>query len=228
MYRGRRETAGKTRVLDNPSTVAKQIIHLAKTSSGLSVVSVIGGLQLIHNNFLDPYKNILDKYKIGKGNGIKWIINIEKESVQLVKIFLDLGMQIKHVKNLPALNFVIGDEEVNATIEKMEGGKMIQSLITSNEPIYVAHFYSIFEQLWNRGIDAQDRIRHIEEGKADETNIEIIPNPKKRIDNAWKILKSAKKEILVVCSTSNAFCRQLQIGSLPLLKEIVEKSNTKV
>jgi signal transduction histidine kinase len=228
MYRGRRETAGKTRVLDNPSTVAKQIIHLAKTSSGLSVVSVIGGLQLIHNNFLDLYKNILDKYKIGKGNGIKWIINIEKESVQLVKIFLDLGMQIKHVKNLPAMNFVIGDEEVNATIEKMEGGKMIQSLITSNEPIYVAHFYSIFEQLWNRGIDAQDRIRHIEEGKADETNIEIIPNPKKGIDNAWKILKSAKKEILVVCSTSNAFRRQLQIGSLLLLKEIVEKSNTKV
>jgi hypothetical protein len=36
--------------LDNPSIVAKQIIHLAKTSSGLSVVSVIGGLQLIYNN----------------------------------------------------------------------------------------------------------------------------------------------------------------------------------
>ena len=191
----------QTRVLDNPSIVAKQIIHLAETSSGLSVVSVIGGLQLIYNNFLDPYKNILDKYKIGEGNGIKWVINIEKESVELVKIFLDLGMQIKHVKNLPLMNFAVGDKEVNATIEKMEGGKMIQSLITSNEPTYVAHFYSIFEQLWNTGIDAADRIRYIDEGRADETNIEIIPNPKKGIDNAWSILKSAKKEILVVCST---------------------------
>jgi two-component system, OmpR family, sensor histidine kinase VicK len=218
----------QTRVLDNPSIVAKQIIHLAETSSGLSVVSVIGGLQLIYNNFLDPYKNILDKYKIGEGNGIKWVINIEKESVELVKIFLDLGMQIKHVKNLPLMNFAVGDKEVNATIEKMEGGKMIQSLITSNEPTYVAHFYSIFEQLWNTGIDAADRIRYIDEGRADETNIEIIPNPKKGIDNAWSILKSAKKEILVVCSTSNAFRRQLQMGGLQLLNEITEKSNAKV
>jgi two-component system, OmpR family, sensor histidine kinase VicK len=218
----------QTRVLDNPSIVAKQIIHLAETSSGLSVVSLIGGLQLIYNNFLDPYKNILDKYKIGEGNGIKWVINIEKESVELVKIFLDLGMQIKHVKNLPLMNFAVGDKEVNATIEKMEGGKMIQSLITSNEPTYVAHFYSIFEQLWNTGIDAADRIRYIDEGRADEINIEIIPNPKKGIDNAWSILKSAKKEILVVCSTSNAFRRQLQMGGLQLLNEITEKSNAKV
>jgi signal transduction histidine kinase len=223
-----RDKIRHTRVLDNPSIVARQIFHLAETSSGLSVVSVFGGLQLIYNNFLDPYKNILDKHKIGEGKGIKWAINIEKESVELVKIFLDLGMQIKHVKNLPPINFAVGDKEVNATIEKMEGGKMIQSLITSNESTYITHFYSIFEQLWNTGIDATDRIRNIEEGRADETNIEIIPNPKKGIDNAWKILKSAKKEILVVCSTPNAFRRQLQMGAFQLLKEIIENNNAKV
>jgi hypothetical protein len=110
----------------------------------------------------------------------------------------------------------------------MEGGKMIQSLITSNEPTYITHFHSIFKQLWDKGIDATDRIRHIQEGRADETSIEIIPNPKKGINNAWKILKSAKKEILVVCSTSNAFRRQLQIGALQLLNEIIEKNNAKV
>jgi signal transduction histidine kinase len=137
-------------------------------------------------------------------------------------------MRIKHVKNLPPINFAVGDKEVNATIEKMEGGKMIQSLITSNESTYITHFYSIFEQLWNTGIDATDRIRNIEEGRADETNIEIIPNPKKGIDNAWKILKSAKKEILVVCSTPNAFRRQLQMGAFQLLKEIIENNNAKV
>lgn len=142
-----RENIHQTRVLDNPSKVAEQVIHIAETSSGLSIVSVIGGLRLIYNNFLDPYKNILDKYKIGEGKEIKWIINIEKESVELVKIFLNLGMQIKHVKNLPPMNFAVGVKEVNATIEKMEGGKMIQSLITSNEPTYVTLFYSIFEQL---------------------------------------------------------------------------------
>jgi two-component system, OmpR family, sensor histidine kinase VicK len=228
MELGERDKIRHTRVLDNPPIVAKQIIHLAETSSALSVVSVIGGLRLIYNNFLEPYKKILNKYKIGEGNGIKWVINIEEESVELVKIFLDLGMRIRHVKNLPSMNFAVGDNEVDATIEKMEGGKMIQSLITSNEPTYVTHFHSIFEQLWNTGIDATDRIRHIEEGRADETNIEIILNPKKGIDNAWNIVKSAKKEILIICSTPNAFRRQLQMGAFQLLKEIIEKNNAKV
>jgi two-component system sensor histidine kinase VicK len=215
----------QTRALGSPSIIAKQIIHLAETSSGLSVVSLIGGLELIYNNFLEQYKNILDKYKTGRGNGIKWITDIEKESIELVKIFLVLGMQIKHVKNLPPMNFAVGDKEVDATIEKMEGGKMIQSLITSNERIYITHFQSVFEQLWDKGIDATDRIRHIEQGRADETSIEIITNPNKGIDNAWNILKSAKKEILVVCSTSNAFRRQLQMGGLQLLNKIIERNN---
>ena len=224
----RRENIHQTRILDNPSKIAKQILHIAETSSGLSIVSVIGGLQLTYDNFFGPYKNILDKYKTGEVKGIRWVINIEKENVELVKIFLGLGMQIKHIKNLPPINFSVGDKEVNATIEKMEGGMMVRSLITSNEPIYISHFYSVFEQLWNKGIDAQDRIRSVEEGRADETNIEVISNPKRGIEHALKILKSAKKEILIVCSTSNAFRRQLQMGGLQLLKEITEKDNAKV
>lgn len=224
----RSESIHRTRVLNNPSQISEQIRHIAETYSDLSIASTFGGLQLIHNTFLDSYKKILGKYKKGEGNGIRWITNIEEECVELVKTFLDLNMQIKHVKNLPPINFVVGKNEVNLTIEKMEGGKMIQSLITSNEPTYVAYFYSIFEQLWSEGVDAQDRIRDIAEGRAEETDIEIIPNPKKGIDNAWKILRSAKKEILIICSTSNAFRRQLQIGGLQLLKEIVEKNNVKV
>ena len=224
----RSESIHRTRVLNNPSQISEQIRHIAETYSGLSIASTFGGMQLIHNTFLDSYKKILGKYKKGEGNGIRWITNIEEECVELVKTFLDLNMQIKHVKNLPPINFAVGKKEVNLTIEKMEGGKMIQSLIASNEPSYVTYFYSIFEQLWSEGVDAQDRIRNITDGRAEETDIEIIANPKKGIDNAWKILRSAKKEILIICSTSNAFRRQLQIGGLQLLKGIVEKNNVKV
>lgn len=224
----RSESIHRTRVLNTPSQISEQIRHIAETYSGLSIASTFGGMQLIHNTFLDSYKKILAKYKKGEGNGIRWITNIEEECVELVKTFLDLNMQIKHVKNLPPINFAVGKKEVNLTIEKMEGGKMIQSLIASNEPTYVTYFYSIFEQLWSEGVDAQDRIRSIAEGRAEETDIEIILNPKKGIDNAWKILRSAKKEILIICSTSNAFRRQLQIGGLQLLKGIVEKNNVKV
>ena len=113
--------------------------------------------------------------------------------MNLVKTFLDLGTEIRHVKKLASMNFVVGNKEVIATIEKMEGGKMVESLLTSNEPMYIKHFYNIFEVLWNKGIDARDRIRVVEEG-GEPANIEIIPNPREGIKHAWKVIKSAKKK----------------------------------
>jgi signal transduction histidine kinase len=209
-----------TRVLENPDEIVKQVIHLAETSKGLSIVSVSGGMELIYNSFFDLYRKILDDYRGGQGKGIKWVINMEgKESIDLVRKFVDLGMQIRHVKNLSSMNFAVGEKEVNATIEKMEGGKMVQSLLTSNEPMYIQHFYTIFEELWNKGIDAQDRIKAIEEG-LESADIEIIPNPKEGIKHAWKVIKSARKEVLIIFSTANAFRRQIEMGGLALLKEV--------
>ncbi len=209
-----------TKVLENSDEIVKQVIHLAESSNGLSIVSVSGGMELIYNSFFDLYRKILDDYRGGQGKGIKWVINMEgKEGTDLVKKFIDLGMQIRHVKNLSSMNFAVGDKEVNATIEKMEGGKMVQSLLTSNEPLYIQHFYSIFEELWNKGIDAQDRIKAIEEGQ-ESADIEIIPNPKEGIKHAWKVIKSARKEVLIIYSTANAFRRQIENGGLALLKEV--------
>ena len=84
-------------------------------------------MQLIYNNFFELYKNVLDKNKKDMGNGIRWTISIDKESLSLIKIFLDLGIQIRHIKNMPIMNFAVGNKQVNVTIEKMEGAKMVQS-----------------------------------------------------------------------------------------------------
>ena len=207
----------------------KQSIHLAESSTALSIVSVSGGMQLAFDNFLDLYKKFLVIYSKGKkGKGVRLVTNIEtKESIDLVKTFLDLGTQIRHVKKLASMNFVVGDKEVIATIEKMEGGKMVASLLASNELVYIKHFYNIFEELWSRGLDARDRIKVVEEG-VEAANIEIIPNPKEGIKHAWKVIKSAKKEVLILFSTVNALRRQIEMGGLMLLKQISENHPGKV
>ena len=124
-HRGEKESATaaefNTKVLDRNEDVIKQIIHLAESSSGLSIVSVSGGMQLIYNNFFDLYKNVLDSYKKRVGNGIRWIISIDKESLSLVKTFLDLGMQIRHIKNMPPINFGVSDKEL--ALLQMEDGR---------------------------------------------------------------------------------------------------------
>ena len=99
------EVEFKTEILDKAEQIIKQITHLAESSLGLCIVSVSGGMQLVYNNFLDLHKNILDNYEMGIGKGIRWIISINKDNIDLVKEFLELGMQIKHIKNMPILNF---------------------------------------------------------------------------------------------------------------------------
>jgi hypothetical protein len=116
------------------------------------------------------------------------------------------------------MNFAVSDKMLNATIEKLEGGKMVQSLLTSHDPNYVHHFYSMFEQLWDNGIEAADRIEDIK-GGIEISDIEVIQNPKAAITRVWRLVKSAKQENLVLFSSVKAFQRQIQMGLLELLRE---------
>jgi signal transduction histidine kinase len=103
----------------------------------------------------------------------------------------------------------------------------MQNLLISNESAYLKHFGSIFEELWNSGVDAADRLKDIEEG-IDFADIEIIANPREGISRAWSIIKSARKEILIMFSSANALRRQIQMGGLGLLKDATEGRNVKV
>jgi len=98
-----------------------------------------------YNYLFDSYNNVVDKHRTGDSKkGMKWIINIDMESLDLVKIFLNSGIQIRHVKNMPPMNFGVSDQEIAVTLEKMEGGKMSQSFLISNEHHYINHFNSLF------------------------------------------------------------------------------------
>ena len=120
------------------------------------------------------------------------------------------------------MSFGVSDKEIAATIEKMEGGKNVQSLLLSNEPVYMNHFYYIFEELWKNGIDAKDRIRDIEEG-VESASIEIIPNPTYSIKRAYDLINSAEEEVLRIFSSIHAFRRQVRLGIMHLFKDAVER-----
>jgi signal transduction histidine kinase len=218
----------ETRIIDNnPDEIVKQIRLLAENSNKLSTCLTSGGIQYSHNYFFDIKKKLLDKQKNGEHKGIRYISNIDKDNIQLAKEYLQSGIQIRHVKNLPPMSFDVSDKEIAATIEKMEGGKRVENLLIGNEPAYVRHFSSIFEELWNNGIDAADRIRDIEEG-VDAADIEIIQNPKEAISRAWNIIKSAREEVSIMFSSANALRRQIHMGGLQILKKASEVRDVKV
>jgi two-component system, OmpR family, sensor histidine kinase VicK len=193
----------------------KSVIEKA---SERSVCSSIGGMQLIYNNFFDEYKKIVDKQIKGQGRGVRWIISIDKDSIDLVKIFLNAGIQVRHVKNLTPMNFAVDNRLFYATIDKMGEGKLMEHLLISNEPAYISHYNSVFEELWKNGLDAAERIRDIEQG-VDLADIEVIPSSSKAQELYVHIVKSASQEILWIFPTICAFIRQDKIGAIQLAKE---------
>jgi signal transduction histidine kinase len=219
----------ETKVLENKEQIFNHMKSVIGNASERSVCSSIGAMQLVHNNFFEEYKKIADKHRReGKGKGVRWVTSIDKDSIDLVKIFLNEGIRVRHVKNLTPMNFAVDNKHFYATIEKMEEGKMMESLLASNEPAYVKHFNCIFEDLWSKGIDAKDRIIDIKKG-IEIANVEIIENPKESINRAYDISISAKEELLVAFPTANAFRRNVRTGmSMLLLKKRSGKNNVKL
>jgi len=218
----------RTKIFENQDEIIREIRNLNNRADHLSICSSLGGMQMSYKFFLDTYMDMVNKYrKKEQFNKLRWIINVDKDSIQLVKRFLDLGFQIRHVKNMLPINFGVSDKEVALTIEKMEGGKMSQSFLISNEPLYVNHFNSLFEEVWNNGIDAAERIKDIEQG-VDLADIEVIPSSAKAQDKYLDTLKSALEEILLIFPTIDAFLRQDKIGAIPLAIQAARERNIKV
>ncbi len=216
-----------TIIENNPKEIIKQYRRIAESSKQLSGCLTSGGMEYSHKYFYDIQKKLLDKQRRGEHKGIRYITKIDRDNIELVKKYLISGTQIKHARSLPPMSFGFSDKEIVATIDKMEHGKRAQNLLMSNESAYLKHFGSIFEELWNNGVDAPDRIKDIEEG-IDLAEIEIIANPRGGIGRAWSAIKHAREEILIMFSSANALRRQIQMGGLGLLKDASERRNLQV
>jgi hypothetical protein len=73
----------------------------------------------------------------------------------------------------------VSDKQMMTTLEKMEVGKVVESLLVSNDVAYIKYFAAVFDELWDSGINAIERIKDIKEGR--ETNDELADarvNPK--------------------------------------------------
>jgi signal transduction histidine kinase len=210
-----------TVIIENPQEIIKEISHLTADSRELATCLTSGGIIYSHEHFFDLKKKLLDKQRNGEHKGIRYVTYINNQNMNLVKLYLDYGIKIKHVQNLPPMSFGISDKKIAVTIEKMEDGKLFQSLLLSNEPHYLKHFASVFEELWRNGTDAAVRIKGIEEG-IEAAKIEIIRDPDEAIKLSRDLIKSAKHEVLRIYPSFNGFRRQIRIGALHLFREVLE------
>jgi two-component system, OmpR family, sensor histidine kinase VicK len=115
------------------------------------------------------------------------------------------------------MSFDMSGKEMNLTVESMRGGSLNASAIFTSEPAFVEQFAAIFEELWNRGIIAVDRIKEIE--SETKTFIDIIQDPAEIQRRYQALVASAKKQVLLFLPTTTAYRREEKIGIFESLEE---------
>ena len=211
----------ETRIIKDPVKILEDTMCMVRRSNQYSVCSVSDGLLYAHNHCSGVFKEILDRQTAGKHKGIRWVTNIEYNQggqlLEIVKNFMSLGMNIKHVKGIPPISFGVTEKELGITVERMRGRSLNASAIFSNEPAFVEQFSVIFEELWDRGIDAKDRIEEIE--SETKTFIDIIHSPHEIQERYHELVASAKDQVLLFLPTAMAYRREEKIGILKALME---------
>jgi nitrogen-specific signal transduction histidine kinase len=210
------------KIVKDLDAILKKGKEILENSNEFLVCSRFGGIQLAYHNYFDVYQKKIDKFTKGEHKGIRLVTSIsDTDSPSIVEKFLKIGVQIRHVKNMPPIDFAVSDKEMIATIEKTEAGEVIRNLLVSNERPYLDHFTSIFEELWKNGTDAKDRLRAIREG-VDSEGIEIIQNPSEIHKIYFNLIKSAKEEVLIVFAAVDTFQHQDYAELFQLLNEATE------
>jgi nitrogen-specific signal transduction histidine kinase len=219
------------KVIRDVDQIVKKGKEILETSFEFMACLRYSGIRLAYNNYFDVYEKIIDKSRRGDHDGIRIVTSINKDSVDLIRAFLDKGIDVRHVKNLPPIDFSLSDKEIVATIQKSDYDETSQNLLVSNEAAYLDHFVSIFEELWKSGIEAQSRINAIEEG-VDSEGIEIIQNPVEIQNLGYNLVKSANDEILVIFASSRSPHAEEEktkvAGLIQLLKEAITQRGVKV
>jgi hypothetical protein len=140
----------KTEVLDNPEEIAKKLRQITLESSYLNIYSSTTEMALGR----DQYESTNENIKITSIN--------DRKDIEIIELFLKEGIQIKHNPNISSMNFVISDSYFASATEKVNGAQMISNFLVSNDPVYIEHFFTVFENAWKFSVGANERVAELQ------------------------------------------------------------------
>lgn len=210
----------KTQVLENAQEAASNIYKVIMESKYLSVCCTADYMQLISKYYLDINKKMLEKHHEGKSKAIRWITSInDNKDIDVVNAFTRDPLKIRHTSERLPINFVVSDKYIASTTENMIGGNNFFShLLLSNDPLYVEHFYHIFNKIWKQSVVAEDRIKELTDSEFFKAR--IISNPQKSLRLIKKYYSLAQKDILIILPSFNGLIRMERSKNLEKLNEL--------
>ncbi|HYP43048.1 MAG TPA: HAMP domain-containing sensor histidine kinase [Candidatus Nitrosocosmicus sp.] len=194
------------------SANAKNMIHIYGDSRSLSIIIQTESIKKI---FLECVK---------RGIKYKYITEITKDNISYCKEVLKIIRpgELRHLDGVKG-NFALTESEYLAT-PTLYDAQPLQEVVYSNAKQVVEQNECLFEILWDKSITAEQRIKEIEEGLESDV-IEIIRNSSRAKKLYLNLVNNAKKEILIIFPTVNAFIRQEKLGVIKSLRKVSTGSN---
>jgi len=172
---------------------------------------------------IDVFKKALINNK-NRGIKSRYVVDITKDNLLYCKEVMKLG-ELRHLDGIKG-NFVMSEKEYMASATLQEATLLSQVIYSNVKEVLEQQEY-VFNSFWNTSVPAELKIREIEEGVAPDV-IEVIKNASRAKALYFKIIKSAKEEILLTFPTPDSFIRQEKMGAMQALIESIEKNNLKV
>jgi two-component system, OmpR family, sensor histidine kinase VicK len=215
-----KEVFDKIEVLHSNEVIVKKTLEAyAKIKTSLD-----GALDNTGPAILVLYDPIWTSLNLLKEKGIKirGVTEVTAENIHHCKNILKVG-DFRHLDGIRTNFGIIDGKQVMLHGVSQEKDPLSQAILTNVKGFVEAQQY-MFDNLWNRSIPIEDKIKEIEEGIKPEV-IETITNPTKIQTIYLNLLRSATAEIMLIIPTPNAINHQHGIGVFSLLEQMFEENN---
>jgi two-component system sensor histidine kinase VicK len=219
----------RTRLMEDPSEIFVETKKAIEEAQSFSACITVDAMKLMRNYYENEVQKAANRLRnsnhdngLEDSGGFRWITDFKRQDIDTIQYFINLGVRVRHVRNMIPMTFAVTNKRFIATVQEAKGKGYAQTALISNEPNYVRDYNLLFEELWDKGIDASDRIRDIEQG-TEPGLIEVIDNPLQIQKIYFDMIDSAKDEIMLIIPTT-AFQREEKMGvTIRSLKEATKK-----
>ena len=200
------------------------------------------GIRLAYNSNFEVYQKIMQKKSVNEEHkGIRFVTKVEKHSANMIKQFLDIGVQVRHVDNLPPIDFAVSDKEIVAKVHKVESkitddqhdsskyesSLDVKNVLVSTEQAYIDYFLYTFSELWNNGTNADERIAYLEQGLEPEF-IDVLNDGKKTSRILLDLVKSIKQEAQILIPNERTLLNLEKLGVIDHIVKGTLSKRTKI
>lgn len=175
----------------------------------------------------EPVEGMMEAYfSVQKRGGkLRLLTELTKDNAAYCKEVMSQGVEIRHLQGIKG-NFAISDSEYLASLETEEFDPR-GPVLFSNDMTFVKHHQAIFDMLWKSAISGDQRIAEIELGIMPAI-VEVLYDPMKIWNRLLDMIREARKEVLLLLPSVNAFRRQEQSKLIDSLSAAAVKGEIRV